>query len=370
MTAGREPHAQPRGPMLTLRGGGWVLLLAGLITLGLATWALWKPLTRGNVTPVPLDVEAYGYDLSNLRIPRDELFAAIPVDALPPTWDYPELVPADAIGDQIRFGRDKYVVTTDRVIGVTVAGESRAYPLNLLNVHEVVNDTIAGVPIAVTYQPWCDSAVVFERTLAGETIELAASGLLIDSNQVLADRRDEPARSSLFRQLSGEAVAGPAAERGESLMILPASLTTWGDWHATHPDTGVIGWNELLIKRYEGSSPAPYFRSPKLAFPVDPLPPPNLLPLKARVMSVTAHGERRVYPLPFLAKQANADGIFADRIGELEVVIRYDRKYGVASLQSPPPVVGEDVSVVYAMWFAWFAAFGDADVVGLEAQAK
>jgi phosphatidate phosphatase APP1 len=60
--------------------------------------------------------------------------------------------------------RIKYAVSTDRVIGITVNGESRAYPLKLMNVHEVSNDTLGGVPIAVTYSPLCDSAVIFNRT--------------------------------------------------------------------------------------------------------------------------------------------------------------------------------------------------------------
>ena len=356
---------QPRQRLLTFRTGGWVILVAVLITAGLATWALWEPLMRGRAAPAARTVDDYGFDLSNLRVPKDKLIAALPRDFLP-KWDNPPLVPAEAIGEQIRYGRKKYLVSTDRIVGVTVNGESRTYPISLLTVHEVINDTLAGVPIAVTYHPWCDSVVVFERTLDGEPVELASSGLLVDSNLVLFDRRPDGAGESLFQQLTGAAIAGPAAARGEALDILPATLTTWADWRTAHPDTSVVGWDELLVKRYEGSSPDQYFRSEELAFPVDPLPPAGELDLKDRVMAVSVGGERRVYPLPMLEKTAVESIVFRDEIGSTAVAIRYDPVHKVAVLEQPAPVVGGDVAVIYAMWFAWFAAHGDADVVGME----
>jgi hypothetical protein len=359
----RDAAMPPPRRLLTFRTGGWVILVAVLMTLGLALWALLPAISRGPVAA--RTIEDYGFNLSNLRVPRAELVTALPKDSLP-KWDSPPLVPTDAISEQIRFGRKKYLVSTDRVVGVIVNGQSRTYPISLLTVHEVINDTLAGVPIAVTYHPWCDSVVVFERTLNGESIELAPSGLILDSNLVLFDRRPDAANESLFRQLSGEAIAGPAVELGESLNILPATLTTWGDWRTTHPETSVIGWDELLVKRYEGSSPDQYFRSPELAFPVDPLPPAGALKLKDRVIVVIADGERRVYPLPLLEQKIGEDNIFRDEFGSTALVIRYDPLHQFAVLEAPAPIVGSEVQVIYAMWFAWFAVHGDADVVGIE----
>ena len=356
----RERHDR----MLTFRSGGWVIIIALLISCGLALWALWGPLTRGGAAPTPNTIESYGFDLFNLRVPKDELIAAIPRDSLP-RWDQPPLVPDDAIAAQIRFGRDKYLVSTDRVVGVIVNGEARCYPISVLTVHEVINDTMAGVPIAVTYHPWCDSVVVFERRLSGEAVELAASGLLIDSNQVLYDRRDEIEQSSLFRQLTGEAIAGPAANGTESLAVLPSTLTTWENWRTVNPETSVIGWDERLIKRYEGSLPDQYFRSTELAFPVEPLPPASQFGLKDRVMAVSENNGWRVYPYAYIEQHADESGRFVDPDSSTGITIQFDRSHGTAELVSPEPVVGRGVQVIYAMWFAWFAAHGDADVVSL-----
>jgi hypothetical protein len=74
--------------------------------------------------------------------------------------------------------RGKFLVSSDRVIGVSLNGAHRAYPLQVMNCHEIVNDTLGGVPIAVTYNPLCDSVVVFERELDGETLVFGVSGLL------------------------------------------------------------------------------------------------------------------------------------------------------------------------------------------------
>jgi len=353
-------HTKER--MLTFRGGGWVILLAALLTIAIAIWALLPAMTRGPAPAAATTPDDYGFDLTNLRVPKSELIAALPYKDSLPKWDHPLLVPADVISEQIRFDRKKYLVSTDRVIGVTIAGESRAYPISVLTVHEIINDTLAGVPIAITYHLWCDSAVVFERSVGGEPVEFASSGMLINSNMIMFDRRDNVADESLFRQLDGEALAGKAAARDETLRILPVTVTIWKDWLAMHPDTSVIGWDARLVKRYEGSSPDQYFRSPELPFPVDPLPPAGSLEQKDRIVAVTIDGERRVYPIKYIAEHVDEDGRMEDMIGTTPIVFRYDRDYHAAALEMPG---GDDVQVIYAMWFAWFAVHGDADVVGL-----
>jgi len=360
-----QDTTQVKTRMLTFRGGGWVLVLSAIICLALMTWALLPALLRERVIPVAHTPDDFGFDLAALTVPKSDLITTSlhHTDALP-MWDHPPLVPAESIGEQIRFGRKKYLVSTDRVIGVTINGESRAYPVRVLTVHEIINDTVAGVPIAVTYHPWCDSVAVFSREYQGDVIELGHSGMVLDSNAVIFDRNENRLSSSLFLQITGKPIAGPAVGHGASLTVLPCVLTTWADWRATNPETSVIGWDERLVKRYQGSDPDPYFRSPKLQFPVDPLPASEPIAHKDLVLAVTIEGQRRVFPLALLARRADASGAIHEKAGSASIEIRYDAINRCAVYTITPPT--SDVQAVYALWFAWFAANGDADVVGLE----
>ena len=116
------------------------------------------------------------------------------------------------------MGHGRFLVPGDLVIGLSLHGEARAYPLEILALHEVCNDTLGGEPILVTYQPLCDSAVVFERRVDGHTREFGVSGLLYNSNLLMYDRHPEqPQDESLWSQLQFRALAGPAAAQHATL---------------------------------------------------------------------------------------------------------------------------------------------------------
>jgi len=122
----------------------------------------------------------------------------------------------------------------DRVVEVEIGTQSVAYPLNILNWHEIVNDEVAGVPIAVTYCPLCDSVSVFDRRLtlddgSTQTLEFGVSGLLYNSNVVMYERTT----NGLWSQVKMEAISGPHA--GRSLTFLPVRVTTFADFQANHP---------------------------------------------------------------------------------------------------------------------------------------
>ena len=198
--------------MLTFRSGGWVLLLSGVCTLALFIWAV-GGVGRSLIGEAG-DLASYGFDVTTCLIPQDQIVTgALKKDALLALVD-PPVIDGDKIPDLNAQLYGKYLVPSDRVIGVEINGESRAYPLLVLNCHEIVNDTLGGVAIAVTYNPLCDSIVVFEREVAGETLEFGVSGLLYNSNLMMFDRRPDAQGESLWSQLLGRAVAGPAAESG------------------------------------------------------------------------------------------------------------------------------------------------------------
>jgi hypothetical protein len=181
----------------------------------------------------------------------------LPRDAIPSVDDPSFVGEYDGDGD-------------DEVVAVTVGGESRAYPLRYLHYHEIVNDRIGRVPIAVTWCPLCGSAVVYDRRVgagggvergddangtvdgADRTLEFGVSGKLADDDLVMYDRET----GSEWKQSLGRCIAGEL--EGRELDVLPASMTTWERFREAHP-TGVVlaapgGESEVAS---EGDAPAP-----------------------------------------------------------------------------------------------------------------
>jgi hypothetical protein len=139
--------------------------------------------------------------------------------------------------DQPRFQRTgdvHWVDDTEQVLVVEVGDEARAYPVQILALHEIVNDTVGGVPIAVTYCPLCDSGLAYDRRVSDRVLSFGTSGRLYRSDLVMYDRQTE----SLWPQLEGRAVAGTLT--GQELTMLPAAMLSWKEWQAAHPDAWVL----------------------------------------------------------------------------------------------------------------------------------
>lgn len=134
-----------------------------------------------------------------------------------------QVIPKDAIPsvDDPTF-TDRYDGDpADRLVVFDRADLPRAYPLRYLDFHEVVNDSVDGRPVAVTWCPLCGSAVVYDRRVEGRTLTFGVSGKLADDDLVLYDRETD----SEWKQSSGEAIAGPLS--GVELTVLPAGISTW-----------------------------------------------------------------------------------------------------------------------------------------------
>ena len=267
-----------RGASLTFRGGGWVILLAAILVVLLLGWSLLGPLLGHRPVGDGRTLESYRFDLSTLLIPRESLRPSGNPRGFLPSLDAPAHLRGAEMTVYNETNRPKYVVTSDRVLGIVIGGQAHAWPLSLLNAHEVVNDTVAGVPVAATYSPLCDAAIVFDRTVAGSVRDFEVSGLLVDSNLVFYDKPvkgadPEKHAPSLFLQLEQRAIAGPLAAKAVALEVLPGvCITTWADWLATHPDTTVSLRDPQDIRRMKEISYARYFLSSNLEYPASPLP--------------------------------------------------------------------------------------------------
>jgi hypothetical protein len=203
-------------------------------------------------------------------------------DILRDTFGYGEGTPADVDWDEIEQGcgaRDcipsideprflsadqaDFLSPADVVMGIEVNGDARAYPIAILNFHEIVNDEIGGRPVVITYCPLCGSGIAFDRTFGNRVVEFGVSGLLRKNDLILYDRATE----SLWQQITGRAFAGPL--RGEELRSLPVSITRWVRWREAHPDTRVLSTDTGYERPYDNKTPyGDYDRSRRLLFPV------------------------------------------------------------------------------------------------------
>lgn len=122
----------------------------------------------------------------------------------------------------------------DPVISLVIDGDARAYPLRIMTWHEIVNDTVGGKPVAVTFCPLCNAAVVFERTIDGRTTSFGTTGKLRNSDLVMYDRASE----TWWQQFTGEGLVG--AHAGKRLVRLAARLESFEAFHRRFPDGRVL----------------------------------------------------------------------------------------------------------------------------------
>lgn len=194
----------------------------------------------------------------------------------------------------------KWLDDRSPVISLSIGGEARAWPLAILMYHEIVNDRFAGVPIAVTYCPLCNAAIVFRRELAGRELSFGTTGKLRNSDLVMYDRETE----SWWQQFTGEAIIGTLT--GEKLERLPSRLESFARFRARHPDGRVLRRPFSRNADY-GSNPYIGYDSASRPFLYDGRMPEGIHPLM-RVVSV---GDR-AWTLDYLRRKGRietADGL-------------------------------------------------------------
>ena len=351
-------------PTLTMRGGGWILVVSLVVSLLLIGWALSGVIIGKRPVGDGSNMDSYGYELSTLGVPEGSMAASGNARDFLKVYKDPQTIPGRDLIVYNQQNRKPWLVTRDRVIGVELNGESRAYPTRCLNAHEVILDTLGGVPITVTYAPFADAAVVLVSGKEERQIEHGVSGLLCNSALVTYEVGAE--NPSLFSPILGRAISGP--REGEKLELVEnVNVCSWRDWLELHPDTTLILPEPKSKKRYKAFSYLRYYNdfSDSLKYPVIPLPVSGLddevLPrLKARVVAVTAGGQRRVWPLTLLVKALLAKGAEEGTIrvnqgdAELEFVVR--KLPQTAHVRS---VDGSPILIEPRLFFAWWAAHPD-----------
>jgi hypothetical protein len=187
-------------------------------------------------------------------IPLDRIKGGGPPKDGIPSIDNPVFV--DVQGSQ-------FMSDSDTVIGLEINGEAKAYPIFILVWHEIVNDSVGGTPVSVTYCPLCYTNQVFERIIDGQEVEFGTSGKLYNSNLLMYDRLTE----SYWSQALGMAVKGELS--GYQLNLVPFDVITWGDWKKLHPDTLVLTTDTGHIRSYATDPYGNYYTEPRIMFPVE-----------------------------------------------------------------------------------------------------
>lgn len=186
----------------------------------------------------------------------------------------------------VSVGEDRSMAGVEPVIGVDINGDSRAYPLRILIWHEIVNDTVGGVPVAVTYCPLCNSAVVFERRVGTRVLDFGTTGKLRNSDLVMYDRQTE----SWWQQFTGEVIVG--AMLGAELKLVPARLESFAEFKARHPGGKLLVPNDPRLRAY-GRNPYVGYDTSKQPFLYKGDLPKGIEPM-ARVVVVRQTGAKPV----------------------------------------------------------------------------
>ncbi|GAB5467685.1 MAG: DUF3179 domain-containing protein [Rhodospirillales bacterium] len=132
------------------------------------------------------------------------------------------------------FGWAAGLADREPVISLEIDGDARAYPLGIMIRHEIVNDRVAGQPVAITYCPLCNAALTFSREVDDQILQFGVSGLLRNADLIMFDRQSE----SWWQQFSGEAIVG--ARSGQRLKLLPSRLESFGRFRARFPEGRVL----------------------------------------------------------------------------------------------------------------------------------
>ncbi|MDX1666504.1 MAG: DUF3179 domain-containing protein [Saprospiraceae bacterium] len=282
--------------------------------------------------PVLIFAQYNDFELTDLLIPKSEIHHGGPPKDGIPAIDQPVFVSADEAN---------FLKADDRVLGLSIEGQAKAYPIKILNYHEVVNDEFDDRAVVVTFCPLCGSGLAFDAMVEGITRTFGVSGLLYNSDVLLYDRQTE----SLWSQLMMKAVSGPAS--GTELQPIPTSFTTWSDWKSRHPESLVLTPDTGHQRNYDLEPYANYVSSSQLMFPVahsnSDLPPKEL------VIGLEIGEKAKAYP--FSRLKASAGIVWDTFMGE-RLRIQYNKEAESAIITDAE---GEELPAVTLFWFAWYA---------------
>ena len=277
-------------------------LLLRIAAAGLLAALLGPAPAEAQSPRVEQQLQQFDTDLDRHSIDLDELRAGGPPKDGIPSIDNPSFVTPGSASD--------WIAPEEPVIALEVSGTAKAYPLQILTHHEIVNDRIGGVPVAVTFCPLCYSAITFRRVLDGEPVELGVSGLLRKSDLVMYDRTTE----TLWQQLNGQAIVGDRT--GQQLERLPSQIISFAQFRAAYPNGQVLSRDTGHNRPYGQNPYAGYDDIDKKPFLYNG-PENGKLPPMEKVVALTVDGTAKAYPHRVTKEQR----VIHDTVGNQPLVV-------------------------------------------------
>jgi len=292
-----------------------------------------------SMTSIVWAIERNGFDLSDSRVPIAEIHGGGPARDGIPALDHPAFIAAD---------QADFLDPDDRVLGLSRHGVAKAYPIAILNWHEVVNDQFGAESVVVTFCPLCGTGMAFLATVDGQALTFGVSGLLYNSDVLLYDRQTE----SLWSQIMTTAITGPM--QGQRLTMTPVAHTSWADWRERHPDTLVLSPETGHQRDYDRDPYAGYVQSEQVMFPLR-FKSQRFHPKEA-VIGVVIDGHAKAYPFSELER---ATPPLTDTLGARPVRIEYDAEHRTGRVLD---ATGQEIPSVIGFWFAWYGFHPDTEV--------
>ncbi|MFT5110877.1 MAG: hypothetical protein ACI8P9_000186 [Parasphingorhabdus sp.] len=241
-------------------------------------------------------------DFTNKLVELDEIQSGgPPKDGIPPV-DQPKFVSVSQA--------ESWIEANEPVIFLQIADQVRAYPLQIMTYHEIVNDQIGEIPISITFCPLCNASIVFDRRVDNKLLDFGTTGLLRKSDLVMYDRQT----MSWWQQFSGRAIIGEMA--GTMLKTIPAEVVSFESFAAAFPNGRVLSRDTGHNRPYGRNPYQGYDRIGQRPFlfndPVDPR-----LPAMERVLNVSVDGKHKIYPFSRLEKNQ----VINDQVGSQPVLV-------------------------------------------------
>ena len=272
--------------------------------------------------PPPLAEREFHTDFSKHNVPYSEILSGGPPKDGIPAIDAPKFVTVEQA--------DEWLEPQEPVLLVQMEDDARAYPVQILMWHEIVNDTIGGRPVTVTFCPLCNTGVAFERTFDGLVLDFGTTGRLRFSNLIMYDRQTE----TWWQQATGEAIAGEFT--GRQLVFVPASMIAWADFKDAHPQGTVLSRETGFTRSYGRNPYEGYDDVNESPFLYDGPETPGALPAMARVATVELGRDAVAYPYETMAMIHVAN----DTVGDMPIVVFWAP--GTASALDASTVAGGD----------------------------
>lgn len=267
--------------------------------------------------------------------PSKILSGGPPKDGIP-SIDNPKFVPLSEA--------DRWIEDNELVLAIIYKGVKRVYPLQILVWHEIVNDTIAGDPILITYCPLCGSGIAYRRSLDGEAVEFGTTGKLYNSNLVMYDRKTD----TWWTQIDGKAIVGEMT--GGKLTEVSIDTVIWGEWKKGHPDSEVLSRDTGFSRNYGRDPYGSYYEDSYLMFPVEH--DDQRIHPKTVIFGIEVEGVYKAYKEQDVIRK----GTFEDSVAGVPVRISRDTA-GIVTFTNLDS--GQEIVKERDFWFAWYAFHPD-----------